>query len=160
MTLHVVFDTIYCNDRRIANYSGWSPSGMTTSNMSFYPNIYRDFTCPNKNDQFTVSEEIGNGKLTYPVGLLTAAEAELGGYSNLGVDNYYWLMSPSIFSSHSAYHYAMSSYSELGLDNIPINYTRIAIGVRPVISLKPGVGYIAGDGTTTNPYVVNSRSLE
>ena len=153
-------DTIYCNDRRVSNLSGWSPTGNTTEMITFYSNTYRDLTCPNKNDQFTVSEENGNGKLTYPVGLLTAGETDLSGYDVLGVDNYYWTLSPSLFSSHSNYHYTMSSYVELGLDNIPTNYTSIGVGVRPVISLKTGIGYIAGDGTTINPYVVNSRSLE
>ena len=153
-------DTIYCNDRRIENYSGWSPSGETNVNLAFYSNVYRDLTCPNRNDQFTVSGEIGNGKLTYPVGLLTAAEADMAGYGAIGVDNYYWLLSPSIFSSHSAYHYTMSSYPTLGLDNIPINYTKIAVGVRPVISLVPEIGYVSGDGSPERPYVINSRSLE
>lgn len=153
-------DTVYCNDRRIAQPNGWDVNGDPTGLFLFYSHMYRDLTCENKNDRFTVSEEIGNGKLKYPVGLLTAAEVDMVGYDILGTDNYYWTMSPSLYSNSSAYIYTMSSSKDLVLDNLAVTYKNIPLGVRPVISLKSGIGYIAGDGTATNPYVVNSRSLE
>lgn len=153
-------DTVYCNDRRIAQPNGWDVNGDPTGLFLFYSNMYRDLTCENKNDRFTVSEEIGNGKLKYPVGLLTATEVDMVGYDILGTDNYYWTMSPSLFSNSSSYIYTMSSEKELVLDNLAVPYKNIPLGVRPVISLKSGIGYISGNGTATNPYVVNSRSLE
>ena len=59
-------------------------------------------------DLFTVSSAIGNGELTYPVGLLTQDEAYLAG-GRVGVinPNYYlttgsryWLLSPYFLNSN------------------------------------------------------------
>ena len=82
------------------------------------------------------------------------------GYDILGTDNYYWTMSPSLYSNSSSYIYTMSSSVELVLDNIAVTYKSIPMGVRPVISLVPEIGYISGDGSPERPYVINSRSLE
>lgn len=157
---HYLEDTVYCNDRRIANYNGWVANGDPVGRLLFYPNMYRDLTCENKNDRFTVGEDIGNGKLEYPVGLLTATETEMVGYGILGTDQYYWTMSPSLYSNSSSYIYTMSSDAELLLDNLAVTFKTIPIGVRPVISLVPEIGYISGDGSPERPYVINSRSLE
>lgn len=157
---HYLEDTVYCNDRRIANYNGWSTNGDPVGRLLFYPNMYRDLTCENRNDRFTVGEDIGNGKLEYPVGLLTATETEMVGYGILGTDQYYWTMSPSLYSNSSSYIYTMSSDAELLLDNLAVTFKTIPIGVRPVISLKPEVSYITGNGSAERPYVINSRSLD
>jgi hypothetical protein len=153
-------DTVYCNDRRIAEPNGWDVNGDASKLFLFYSHVNRDLTCGNTNDKFTVSEDIGNGKLAYPVGLLTAAETEMVGYDILGTNNYYWTMSPSLYSNSSAYIYTMSSSQSLVLDNLAVTYKNIPLGVRPVISLKPEISYISGDGSSSNPYIVNSRSVE
>ena len=153
-------DTVYCNDRRIATKNGWDVNGDPTGRLLFYSNANRDLTCENLNDRFTVGTDIGNGKLSYPVGLLTVTEADMVGYDILGTDNYYWTMSPSLYSNSSSYIYTMSSSVELVLDNIAVTYKSIPMGVRPVISLVPEIGYISGDGSPERPYVINSRSLE
>ena len=38
-----------------------------------------DLTCPQIEDKFTVSNETGNGDLTYPIGLITTDEAMIAG---------------------------------------------------------------------------------
>ena len=90
-----------------------------------------DFTtsCP---EEYTIS--MANGKNQYPVGLLTAHEANLMGSDALdcaGIIN----------RDGGIAHY-----------NLTINN---GAGVRPVISLNSEVVLSGGDGTTTNPYTVS-----
>ena len=160
-------DTIYCNDRTIGTLGGWDPNGgSTTSGYELYfstrNRAYTTYTpslACSKNDSFTVTESsTGNGKLTYPVGLLTSDEVMLaGGKFNtrnsvyyLNTEQNYWLGSANywgvsddrgfnVYSSGSLY----SGY-----------YVYNALGARPVVSLKPGLTY-TGSGTATDPYVVS-----
>ncbi len=37
------------------------------------------------------------------------------------------------------------------------DYSQTEIGVRPVISLKPGTMYTLGDGSRDNPYIVDTN---
>ena len=115
--------------------------------------------CPNESDRFTVSSTIGNGALTYPVGLLTVDEVILAGIGGnnsqsssfyLNTRDYYWTMSPYYFSDYSASaHYVNGEL--LSVSNISDS----DYGVRPVVSLKLGTEFdTGGDGTPTNPYVV------
>ncbi len=65
------------------------------------------YRCSNKNDAFTVSEENGNGALTYPVALLTSDEVTLAGFSGgTSISNIYlytnqlwWSLSPYYFDA-------------------------------------------------------------
>ena len=156
-------DTPYCNDRTIYQLNGWSPTGSTTSYLYF--NAYGrtqspytpSLTC-NTNDAFTVSASTGNGKLTYPVGLLTADEIRLAGgrrgSSNstyyLYTNQYWWSGSPGDFYYRNASEFNV--YYADALTNYSVNS---ACGVRPAVSLKPGTKFSSGgDGTSTNPYVV------
>ena len=162
-------DTIWCNDRSIGRYNGWSATGTIngfaaesyllfgarersnyasgTSTVINQPSL----VCANKNDAFTVNNGNGNQKLTYPVALLTEDEMVLAGglaggesqfYLNNG--NYYWSLSPSSFYSYSALGFIGGN---LGNDSVADSY-----GLRPVVSLKPGTPVISGDGTATSPY--------
>ena len=160
-------DTPYCNDRTIYQLGGWSPTGSTTSYLYFnaYGRIQSPYTpsliC-NTNDAFTVSASAGNGKLTYPVGLLTADEIRLGGghnnssnstyylYTNQDTNQEWWSGSPESFYYANAYGFNVSFRGNLGSFN-----TSLARGVRPAVSLKPGTKFSSGgDGTSTSPYVV------
>ena len=177
-------DTVFCNNRTTRAYdantigdTGLSSFGNlgyitnatlyeTAHQASFYskkpnPNL----VCQNENDKFTVKAENGNGKLTYPVGLIILDEAIFAGfntyYSNkndyndltnyLYTNSYYWTLSPvSFYSDGNA---LIGSIDKLGLVNRGL--VNVALGVRPVISLKSGtVVEPTGEGTTTNPYVV------
>ena len=155
-------DTPYCNDRTIYQLNGWSPTGSTTSYLYF--NAYGrtespytpSLTC-NTNDAFTVSNSNGNGKLTYPVGLLTADEIRLaGGKYGSSNSTYYlytnkiwWSGSPSYFYNRSAFEFYV--YSTGTITTEIVNNAR---GVRPAVSLKPGTKFSGGDGSYTDPYVV------
>ena len=116
------------------------------------PNI----KCGLKNDRFTVDDElIGNGALTYPIGLITADEVNLGGliFSSSNTANYlhtaifYWTMSP--------YNYDIRAYAWM-FGDVGYWYSNGTVdlrGVRPVINLKPETP-ITGTGTTSDSYIV------
>ena len=108
-------------------------------------------------DSFTVSESAtGNGKLTYPIGLLTTDEVMLGGrkletYNTsyyLNNNTSYWLGSSSDFVSTGAGGFYVDDY---GLVRDFIDCT---CGVRPAISLKPRTQISGGSGTSSDPYIV------
>ena len=172
-------DTIWCNDRSIGKYNGWSATGTINGSSSDYKSYSLLFgahersnyasgtsttknqpslACANKNDAFTVSNGNGNKKLTYPVALLTEDEMVLAGglagssstfYLNNG-STYYWSLSPSNFYDNRAYGFGVN-YGYIG-DSF-VNYT---FGLRPSVSLKPGTPVIRGDGTVTSPYVIGN----
>jgi hypothetical protein len=86
-------DVVYCNDRSIATpyiYNGGalvSKDYSAKSELVYFLPQFRlriqnqpSVNCPNnERDGFTVSAERGNGKLTYPVGVLTADESVMAG---------------------------------------------------------------------------------
>ena len=159
-------DTIWCNDRSLYSRAGWDPNGGSTTTNLYFSGYNRlrvvyspDLGCTNKNDSFTVSETTtGNGDLTYPVGLLTADEAVLaGGKYGVGNNTYYlyvgngaqhWLATPH----HSAPTNVIVYY--LAVVDMNFQYVGGTAGIRPSVSLKPGLTY-SGSGTSSNPYTVS-----
>ena len=154
-------DTIWCNDRSFYSGSlkgkdvdagtGYSYFGAYGNNVSTKnPSV----SCPNVNDSFTVSSENGNGALDYPVALLTADELTLAGHgwngysrnAYLYTGQYYWSLSPYDFYDH-AIGFRMSSNG-----NLHNGYVVSTYGVRPSVSLAPGIMISGGDGTSEDPY--------
>ena len=148
-------DTVFCNDRTMSNQSsnGWNPNGGSTTDYLKFKNYSTNYSlaCTNETDKFSVSNN--KAKLTYPVGLLTLSEAALAmrnaSSHYLTSGNWYWLASPHGYDSiaggwdvESTGKLSTSSFNRAG-------------GVRPVVSLKPGTGYTVGDGSYTNPFVVD-----
>ena len=152
-------DIIFCNDRTILNKNGWNPNGGSTSTYLSYlhfknVNINYSLACTNETDRFSVSNS--KAKLTYPVGLLSAPEAYLA-YRNansstyyLKTGNMYWLASPSNFIINGV---SGRSVNTSGSMNNSYSVDT-AGGARPVVSLKSGTVYASGDGSYTNPFVV------
>ena len=164
-------DTIYCNDRSISQLNGWNPNGGNTAYYLIFGTNNRTSStytptllCSNIYDRFTVSSTIGNGALTYPVGLITGDEVMYAGatYINehgtsyLNTDQVYWLLSPSAFSSGAVGH-LFDSYGRIGGGAVYSNYDYQTYGLRPVISLKSTDIVESGDGTSTNPYVIKTN---
>ncbi len=155
-------DTVYCNDRSAAQKNGWEPNGGVTTGYYLYFGPYNrtakpSTTCPRKLDSFTVSDSIGNGLLTYPVGLLTADEARLAGASSgsnisqyLYTGQEYWLGSPYSFHTNGIDFWRVSSSGLIGTADV----YQTKKGVRPVISLKPKSIIAQGDGTSASPYQI------
>ena len=157
-------DTLFCNDRSLyyTTPSGYSNLGYGTEKTAYRWYDYSSsrgvtLNCAQQNDRFTVNDEImGNGDLTYPIGLLTTDEAYLaGGYnaSNskyyLYTGNNYWTLSPYIFSSNYA-HVRIVALSGFASSYFYVNYSH---GVRPVLNLKSG-SLKSGLGTANDPYQV------
>ena len=170
-------DTVYCNDRSIYLLGGLDPNGDNIDNSTLYfgpsyrgtSEFYReskgnpDTKCPRDIDKFTVSNSIGNGKLDYPVGLITSDEARFAGensgasspYNYLKTDAYYWTMSPVRFLNNGpakAYVGIMCAAGYIGGIEV-YSYWNVG-GIRPVISLKPDTRIDQGDGTVNDPYQI------
>ena len=151
-----ISDTLFCNDRSLISGSG---IGQTVSYYNYADTGTGgvNLKCAQQNDRFTVSDEVlGNGSLTYPVGLLTDDEVFLAGgttYTNynyyLYTGNRYWTMSPSEFNRSYAVVRFVISYGNV-YDNSIMNNS---YGVRPVLNLKSG-SLTQGQGTAEDPYLV------
>ena len=167
-----VSDTLFCNDRTLLS----DPSFEKFENLGFGANgtayrwagdpsaaqsgadgalTYPNFQCTQKNDRFTVSDEVtGNGDLTYPVGLLTADDIyAAGGYAADNLTYYlyigypYCTMSPIGFDGYS---FVRSMSSDGNMNNL--SFENEFYGVRPVLNLKSG-SLTGGSGTATDPYL-------
>ena len=177
-------DTVFCNDRSTKAYDAntigethWSSYGALGygTNKTFYTSAHRasllsknpnpNLVCQQDNDKFTVNRKNGNGKLTYPVGLITLDEVVLAGFNTgcsdvehdekdttnyLYTNSNYWTSSPVRYCSESASVDVGTVDRDGYVFNGGVSYAR---GVRPVVSLANGT-FVTGSGTTTNPYVV------
>ena len=161
-------DTIWCNDRRISDLGAFNPDGGSMGSDLLFEGYNRamttyqpQLTCPRKIDSFTVNESsTGNGKLTYPIGMLTSDELMLvGGKYDvasshyLNKSNHFWLMTPLNFGYPNANVFLTNYYSG---SNLFYGYARSSYGIRPAVSLKHSVSITSGDGTATNPYIVGN----
>ena len=127
-------DTTYCNDRSVSEDLEFETLDRVKNN-----NLSLD--CK-KNDSFSVSNKIGNGALTYPIGMLSIDEYLLSSGAIDG-DKFY-LMSP--------YKYNGNSYVFKGkTGEIVSNNSTL---VKPVISLNGNVKIVDGMGTKDNPYLI------
>ena len=162
-------DTVWCNDRSIGEVNGWNYDRSTTRKYLFFNPFGRSYhigvynpslNCSNEADKFTVDDSNGNGVLTYPVGLLTADELIFAG-SRMYVDNtsYYlcngqnwWTISPAMYSDAWPHMFLINDAGKVS----DVAVTAIdSAGVRPAISLAPGVEVSGGNGTKNNPYVLS-----
>ena len=153
-------DTVWCNDRSIYQLTSWDKDYSGTGYLYFGPYgkntnspYVSDLSCPSLADSFTVSSENGNGKLTYPVSLLTMDEINMAG--GTGSNNSYYLytgqnwlsLSPSSFNNNTASEFQV--YPSGGLNSGNVSY---ASGVRPAIALAHDLVVERGTGTSESPY--------
>ena len=121
--------------------------------------------CQNNNDKFTVDSKNGNGKLKYPVGLITLDEVVFAGLNTRlsnetdSSDMTNYLNSNNIFWTFSPIGPYVSDLSRVYVGYIQGNAViadskvSSSIGVRPVVSLASRT-IVTGEGTSANPYVV------
>ena len=130
------------------------------------------YDCTNDNDKFTVDASTGNGKLTYPIALMTADEISYaGGVANTDAPmwyhtnsslksstgtTYWWSLSPGSWDSSNAY--VWSVHGSVNHDDLHNDYVGFVVGVRPVISLKSCIKYSTGNGTSETPYEIVETS--
>lgn len=151
-------NSIYCNNRKTYEFTLknvlYSSLGYGSNNTGYYNNISKNYTfeCYNINDRLTVSNVNGSKVLNHPVGLITVDELLLIGIDNdsyLYSNNEYWTLSPAYYNASGAYTYSVSK------NNIIARKVDSELGVRPVITLNKDVVIKSGDGSTTNPYIIN-----
>ena len=160
---------IYCSDREVGEGT------YTATGLKFYyapytridTNKAATYGCTATEDKFTVDSAAGNGKLTYPIALMTVDELVFAGgaYIESALTWYYynsvkgsstgkiswWLMSPYDWGASS------SVFRTYGSDSPGFLYARRVddtLGVRPVISIKGNNLWKSGDGTASSPYEI------
>ena len=142
-------DTIFCNDRSINALNGWNPNGGMANNYLQFKefSLTSDLSCTNIADRFSVSNN--NAKLTYKVGLMSNPEMNiLNNYNALKTGKSYWLASPNLFDDTEASGRFVTESGNLSSTTI----NGWTLGVRPSVSLTPGIEYSDGDGSMANPY--------
>lgn len=154
-----VVDNIFCNDRSTS--SSWS--SRPSSNLLYNGHIRNlsysnaSLWCENKLDKFTTSSTLGNGSLTYPVGLITIDEVAMAG-GHFVTDNrnyylytgtFYYTMTPNFFrTTGTAFVFIVNNTGKF--PNSSIGSTAY---IRPVINLNGNVK-LSGTGTYDNVYEV------
>lgn len=146
-------DAIYCNDRSLSSGDGIG------INETTYSGALTSLICSQSNDKFSYYTGIGNGLLTYKIGLITASEVRLAGgvldsssvtniYYYLYNGNDYWTMTPRNYDIGEVIYGVNSDGNLSSLAALNSSY------VRPVISLKSGLTY-SGSGTKNDPFTVS-----
>ena len=170
-TKYLSESAIYCNDRELASGSTYS----TLRSFSYAPRnrlfpeetiAKPSYNCTNINDAFSVKNT--KAKLTYSIGSITADELFFAGSTNVtALSTHIWLYQNSNEQQKMNVLFTMtpSSYFDLksellaaflNEDNGIIRGQNYYEGfeITPVISLKSCVKYSSGDGTATNPYII------
>lgn len=169
-TKNLIADSIFCNDRIASttengNYGNITP--WLTNKTGIYYGAYNrldntinpSLKCTINSDKFTVNSSLGNGALTYPIGLITADEAAFAGAettqnraSYLHTETRFWTMTPYwYYNDGASYSYTYTVNDAAMVNSVPVNMESFYI--RPVISLASTVK-LSGNGTYNNPYVV------
>ena len=172
-TKYLSTTAVYCNDRSVTNgtYS-------TSSSFDFAAytrlgaNKTPSYDCATAEDKFTADSSTGNGKLTYPIALMTADEVSFAGglwitsaptwyYYNSANgsstgSNLWWLLSPNFWNGSNALVFLVVGSSRPGyLSDLNVGSTG---GVRPAISLKSCVKTSGGDGSAGAPYTIEETT--
>ncbi len=156
---------VYCNDRT------YTVSGSNTffgARTRLITNKTPSYDCTATEDKFTVDTNTGNGKLTYPIALMTADEISYAGglygtnastwyyYNSVNGSStgskFWWLLSPLDSSTSGSSMFIVRGSSNPGRLNY--NYVYSNNGVRPALSLKSCVKYSSGDGSANEPYTI------
>ena len=176
-TKYLSTTAVYCNDREVGSGT-YSTATSSRFNYAAYTRLYTNKTptydCTNDNDKFTVDASTGNGKLTYPIALMTADEiAYAGGRAYTNAPMWYYTNSTLESSTGKTNWWSLSPNYWLGLyanswfvngsDNpgrLYLSNVYYSGGVRPVVSLKSCTLYSTGNGTSETPYEIEETSSE
>ena len=161
---------VYCNDR---TYTISGSNTLFGAYTRLRTNKTPTYDCTDTNDKFTVDTSTGNGKLKYPIALMTADEVSFAGGlwvtnaptwyyynsangSSTGT-NWWWSLSPyNLNSSGYAAVFGVNGSSNPG--NLNYNDVNLTNGVRPAISLKSCIKYSTGDGSAGTPYTIEEST--
>ena len=157
---------VYCNDRSTSDNTNFG------ARTRLYTNKTPSYDCATTEDKFTVDSSTGNGKLTYPIALMTADEVSFAGglygtnaptwyYKNSANgsstgSNWWWLLSPYyLLGGYANVFYVGGSGLPGDLSNYHVSGT---CGVRPAISLKSCIKYSTGNGSASDPYTIKETT--
>ena len=145
-----VEDTIYCNDKRNFYYNEYITS---RAQQRFLKGMI-DLECDTE-DSYSVSNTIGNGKLSYPIALLSLDEAIMAGvHEEYNDDKYTYLYNEESFYLMTPYRNEIDMFY-LYKDQKKYSDSILSQYVRPVVSLKNSVQITSGTGTLNDPYIVS-----
>ena len=176
-TKYLSTTAVYCNDRTLSvsypNYVIGEWMGFAGSDI-LETNKAPSYNCAKTEDKFTTDSSVGNGKLTYPIALMTADEVAYAGGVFYTESKYpfYWVYNnaDNISITNSIIWWTMTPNS--GSPNLStgggswfgVNTTKPGrignpgridpLAVRPVISLKADMVYKSGDGSAEAPYEI------
>ena len=153
---------VYCNDRSTSDNTYFGAYTRLKTNKT------PSYDCAATEDKFTADTSTGNGKLTYPIALMTADEVSFAGglwgtnaqtwyYYNSAKgsstgEQWWWLLSPASGNSSYAYVFFVVGSSNPGF--LSSTYVSHTYGVRPVISLDEDVLWSSGNGSSSSPYEI------
>ena len=143
-------NAVYCNNRKVTNLGGWSKTGALENNLiEFKQHVYNnvDLDCENETDRFSKANI--KARIKNPIGAITEAERGLMGRAYALTEAIYWGLSPDYFNRYGA-NVCIVDVSGYGYSN----YTFRVRGVRPAITLKPGIEIIKGNGQKDTPYQI------
>ena len=157
---------VYCNDRSTSDNAYFGAYTRLITNKT------PSYDCAATEDKFTVDSTVGNGKLTYPIALMTADEVSFAGgvYGTNAPTWYYynsangsstgstwwWLLSPNFWDGSRAGVFFVGGSSFPG--SFSGDYVGNTGNVRPVISLKSCIKYSTGNGSASDPYTIKETS--
>ena len=156
---------VYCNDRTSTISGGWTYFG---ANTRLDTNKTPTYDCTTTEDKFTVDNSTGNGKLTYPIALMTADEISYaGGVFVKNAETWYYLNSANGSSTGSTHWWLLSPSHWDGVNASVVRVYGLGVpgylgnqdvynanGVRPAISLKSCTLYSTGNGSASDPYTI------
>ena len=161
-TKYLSTTAVYCNDKSTSDNTNFGAFTRLGTNKT------PSYDCAATEDKFTVDTSTGNGKLTYPIALMTADEVSFAGglygantptwyyYNSVNGSStgskFWWLLSPLDSSTSGSSMFIVRGSSNPGRLNY--NYVNSNNGVRPALSLKSCVKYSSGDGSANEPYTI------
>ena len=164
-TKYLSTTAVYCNDRSTSDNESFGAYTRLKTNKT------PSYDCATTEDKFTVDSSTGNGKLTYPIALMTADEVSFAGglfytkaptwyYYNSANgsstgDTWWWLLSPYNWDGRARVFNVYGSSNPGYLDRNIVDGT---YGVRPALSLKSCVKYSSGDGSASVPYTIEEST--
>ena len=168
-----ITDQIYCNDRTASTSDvTYSPTNYTTliswnsKGTTYYYGangrvgndpVSPDYICPVASDKFTTTTAKGNGKLSYPVGLITADEITFAGLPAGEINNSFYLNNGANYWVGSPYEFIMGNSGEFGVDadgGLTVDFVSGIYRVRGVVSLS-SESKLLGSGTYNDVYTVS-----
>ena len=157
---------VYCNDRSTSDNKNFGARTRLDTNKT------PSYDCAATEDKFTVDTSTGNGKLTYPIALMTADEVSFAGglwgtnaqtwyYYNSAKgsstgEQWWWLLSPASGNGSYAFVFFVVGSSNPGF--LSSTYVSHTYGVRPAVSLKSCVKTSGGDGSASAPYTIEEST--